>query len=169
MSAGSQWRPWTERQYWSGLLIYIVVGASTLKFCYRLIKVLKCIQGQQPMVQTRRYSPLRGLTSSSWALAFGQAFFWAKIELSMLFVLIFSHFCCSVVTCVTFSITLVTLKIIQKKSKNLKVKKFRKSKKNLKKFHFFLSQNLLKIIKKNKKSKRLQKISKKPKVWNNIK
>ena len=62
---------------------------------------------------TRRYSPLRGLTSTScgglWPSAEG--FFWAKKELLTLFVLMLGHFWCSVVTSVMFSSNLSNFEI----------------------------------------------------------
>ena len=58
-------------------------------------------------INTRRYSPLRGLTSSSCGglRPTAEAFFalWAKKGLCMLFSLILGHFWCSVATSVTLS------------------------------------------------------------------
>ena len=71
-----------------------------------------------PFKYTRRYSLLRGLTSSSCKglRPPAEAFFAlrAKKELYMLFWLTLGHFWCSVVTSVTFSSNLSNFEKIQK-------------------------------------------------------
>ena len=70
------------------------------------------------LVITRRYGPLRGLTSSSCGglRPSAEAFFAlrAKKELFMLFWPIFGNFWCPVVTVVTFSINLSNFERNQK-------------------------------------------------------
>ena len=73
------------------------------------------------LINTRRYSPLRGLSSSSCGglRPTAEAFYAlrAKKELFMLFWLTLGHFWCSVVTSVTFSSNLSNF---EKNSKNPK-------------------------------------------------
>ena len=89
---------------------------------------------------TKRYSPLRGLTSSSSGglRPSAEAFFAlrAKKELIMLFWTIFGNFWCPVVTLVTFSSNISNFEINTKKTKKnpppkknskfFKIQKFKK-------------------------------------------
>ena len=100
------------------------------------------------LILTRRYSPLRGLTSSSCGglRPSAEAFFAlrAKRELIMLFWPIFGNFWCPVVTLITFSSNISNFERNHKKNKK--------------------SKKIQKIHKKPKKSKNCQKWSKNPKI-----
>ena len=75
--------------------------------CNSLLVYVLQVVGISPVIYTRRYSPLRGLTSSSCGglRPSAEAFFAlrAKKELIILFWPIFGNFWCPVVTVVTFS------------------------------------------------------------------
>ena len=78
------------------------------------------------IINTRRYGPLRGPTSSSYKglLPSAEGFFCplGKKNLIMLFLPIFGIFWCPVVTLVLLVVTLVTLKEIPIKPKKSKKK-----------------------------------------------
>ena len=126
------------------------------------------------IVDTRGYSPLRELTSSSCGglRPSAEAFFAlrGKKELIILFWTTFGNFWCPVVTLVTFSSNISNnnqkKKKIQKKSKKIKkIQKIQKSKKRPK--NQKNPKKIQKIQKKPKKSQKIQKIHKKLKKSKN--
>ena len=112
---------------------------------------------------TRRYSPLHRLTSSSCGglRPSNKAFsLWEwKKKLFMLLVLILGHFCCSVVTYVTFSSNLSKFEYNPKNIKNPnKNPKIQKCKKNL--IKIYIQKNpTKKYLKKSWKKSKPQKTS----------
>ena len=90
-------------------IILIFVHETQFTWCSLLVCYLK-----------RRYSPLRGLISSS-AESYGRGYFFGqKKRAFMLLVLILGQFCCSLVPSVTLSSDLSNFNKNPKKSKHLK-------------------------------------------------
>ena len=109
---------------------------------YLSVCLCVCVCAPPSPIHTKRYSPLRGLTSSSCGglQPLAKAFFplRAKTEFFTPFVLILSNFWCSVMTSIIFSSNLSNFE------KNKTLKNLERKKSKLSKNRVFFNPNFLK-------------------------